>query len=781
MRRYFYFLFLGLLFGGLSFATSYYVDNSCANNGDGTTVTCGGAGAHGPFNSIANAQTALTGSHPGDSLLLQGGETFRELYTVPAYGTNAGQFVVGSYGTGNAIINGASVAPSGSWTSEYEGGTDFTADANLQAYWYFDNAWTDGTANANTLTPSATPPTFDNTAGEFVQGTYSSNYLGSSSERATRADADLSTGFIGKNGSTNTEMTVGGWARPTVTTGGSIFVKGGNPNWTLAIPFFSTGGSIRCRANLDAGSRTIQSNAGYSADTWYHTVCRVTAATKLFEIFVNNVKQTSNYTATSTTLYANTAALEVGHDATTGYFTGQIDEFFVFNRALTDAEITSIYSFGLNGARGAFTTYYQTGFTQPRAVFETLAGVPTAMTVAASKAAMTAGSWYWDAGNSRVYVRATGNVDPATETIEVNQRASCLSISHDYTTVQSLTCQEAYSQGILTTGNYTLIQNNLFQHLRSPNGNSGDGNGVRWTAGSHQTVQNNTFTDDEWGLTTYISNGVTSDSNLIQNNTLYNIDWDGINPNIAAGGSYTNTIIQNNTIYNMGTGVGGGIQGIGVAFSDGTGTGNIARWNTTYGNGTVSNPGIGYAVQGGASNTTFYGNVAHDNYGTCILVSGGSSNSVYNNTCYNDGLATNSDSELHLSSSTTSNTIKNGIYYATSGQNLVHWDFGIAGNTVNFNLYQGGASTAFNLGGTHYNFSGYQSNNGSQDANAENVDPQFVKTSANNFSLLMTSPAIAGGTSVSLAQDFYGIAVIPGFVSLGAIQFQPRPAVGAEF
>jgi len=372
-------------------------------------------------------------------------------------------------------------------------------------------------------------------------------------------------------------------------------------------------------------------------------------------------------------------------------------------------------------------------------------------------------------------------VNPSTETIEVAQRASCISINNGYTTVQNLTCQEAYSQGILTTGSYTLIQNNVFQHLRSNNGSGGDGNGVRWTSGSHQTVQYNTFSDVEWGLTTYISNGQTSDSNLIQYNTIYNVDWDGINPNIAAGGSYTNTVIQYNTVYNVGTGVAGGIQGIGIAFSNGTGAGNVARWNTTYANGTSGNPGFGLGIQGGASNAAMYGNIAYGNYGTCILVSGGSSNSVYNNTCYNDGLATSSDSELHLSSSTTSNTIQNGVFYATSGQNLVHWDSGITGNTVNFNLYQGGASTAFNLGGTHYNFSGYQGNNGSQDANAKNVDPQFVKTSANNFSLLMTSPAIASGTSVSLTQDYYGNAVIPGFMSLGAIQFHPRPALGAVF
>ena len=92
----FVFLLPSLLYG-----TTWYVDNACPNNGDGTAQSCAASpGAAGPFNSIANVQSAVTGDQHGNSVLLKAAEVFREQYTVPAYGTSAGQFTVGSYGSG---------------------------------------------------------------------------------------------------------------------------------------------------------------------------------------------------------------------------------------------------------------------------------------------------------------------------------------------------------------------------------------------------------------------------------------------------------------------------------------------------------------------------------------------------------------------------------------------------------------------------------------------------------------------------------------------------------
>src|ERR1035437_1344671 len=101
--------------------TTYYVDNSCANNGNGTAQTCASSpGGAGPFNSIANAQSAVTGNQSGNSVLLKDGDTFREQYTVPAYGSSGSPFTIGSYSNGTTtlpIISGANLISSSTWTA----------------------------------------------------------------------------------------------------------------------------------------------------------------------------------------------------------------------------------------------------------------------------------------------------------------------------------------------------------------------------------------------------------------------------------------------------------------------------------------------------------------------------------------------------------------------------------------------------------------------------------------------------------------------------------------
>jgi hypothetical protein len=100
-----------------SLATDYYVDNTCTYNGNGTSQACAtGAGQPGPFNSRANAQTAVTGSHPDDRLLFRAGQSFPGLYTVRAYGTPGHPFTISSYGTGaKPIFDGGGSGGYPSW------------------------------------------------------------------------------------------------------------------------------------------------------------------------------------------------------------------------------------------------------------------------------------------------------------------------------------------------------------------------------------------------------------------------------------------------------------------------------------------------------------------------------------------------------------------------------------------------------------------------------------------------------------------------------------------
>lgn len=101
-------LFFFLTSSASANATNYYVDNSCTVNGNGLGTTCASStGSTGPFNTLASAQSKITGNQSDNQLLFKKGQTYSGQYTVNAYGTKDHPFTISSYGTGNKpIISG---------------------------------------------------------------------------------------------------------------------------------------------------------------------------------------------------------------------------------------------------------------------------------------------------------------------------------------------------------------------------------------------------------------------------------------------------------------------------------------------------------------------------------------------------------------------------------------------------------------------------------------------------------------------------------------------------
>ena len=104
--------------------TTYYVDNSCPNNGDGScngtspSCTCAsGSGQPGPFNSITNMQAKAGGYSGDDNIYLKKGETFREQLTVPSSGTSGHPITFGAYGDGDLpVVSANNLLSAGSWS-----------------------------------------------------------------------------------------------------------------------------------------------------------------------------------------------------------------------------------------------------------------------------------------------------------------------------------------------------------------------------------------------------------------------------------------------------------------------------------------------------------------------------------------------------------------------------------------------------------------------------------------------------------------------------------------
>jgi hypothetical protein len=89
---------LFLLLAASANAATYYVDADAAAGGDGSLAT--------PWDALADITADAIA--PGDTILLQRGDTFGELLTVPEGGTAGNPIIIGAYGTGaRPIITGS--------------------------------------------------------------------------------------------------------------------------------------------------------------------------------------------------------------------------------------------------------------------------------------------------------------------------------------------------------------------------------------------------------------------------------------------------------------------------------------------------------------------------------------------------------------------------------------------------------------------------------------------------------------------------------------------------
>jgi parallel beta-helix repeat protein len=86
----------------------FYVDNTCADNGNGRAQTCASpGGGTGAFNSLSAAQSVITGNQSGTMLMFKSGQIFNGQFTVGGYGTFGHPFIITYYGTGaKPVIRG---------------------------------------------------------------------------------------------------------------------------------------------------------------------------------------------------------------------------------------------------------------------------------------------------------------------------------------------------------------------------------------------------------------------------------------------------------------------------------------------------------------------------------------------------------------------------------------------------------------------------------------------------------------------------------------------------
>ena len=712
----------------------------------------------------------------GDTISFKRGETWREQLTVPVSGSAGSPITFGAYGTGAApILDGADLLAS--WTSEPVNiaGEDFTDGAGNTpvSWWMFEDAGTpslDGSATGNTMGWEGTATR----SATRIQGSYSVS-LPTTADDLWRNYTNLAATTPFK--AATTSFTVGGWV---------YLVASG----TTSRPFFSltdysakgvdirkngADGKIRGIVYSSGGTATVPADAAYTTG-WYHIVVRWNGdnvagagAEDEISLWVNGVKQSTTVIRTSVALVTASGMKFIGAaDAATLF-----DEWFLCAVPLLDTEIQSIYTYGLAGERNnvAFTTYYATAAVEPKFVLAD----STVLTSVATKALLTPGTFWWDAANTRVYVRLAGDADPAGSVVNAPQRDRGVSASgKSYLTIRDLELLHFNEHAIsLSTSTSIIVDTVTISYAYN--------HGVYAPAGA-ATVRNSTIS--------YVYRGIEykGGGNAISSNTLHHIPFQSSMPDtypfpVLASGADDASAVSNNVIHD--NGAFGTIDSIHGIYVDGGQTNQLIYGNTVY------NIPRGHGIKFIGASGSIYRNLVHDcYYGGIAVNSNGAVNvtvsiysnilygnhfgfveygkgageinvSLYNNTLYLNNSITRdaSPNEINLDDDVTSLVIKNNIVYATANRFAYSMPTQ-SGAVINHNaLYQASGNLIYYNASarTWATWQGY-----GFDTAGLNADPLLVSPSTGDFHLQAGSPAINAGVDVGLTSDYAGATVPQG-------------------
>jgi hypothetical protein len=540
---------------------------------------------------------------------------------------------------------------------------------------------------------------------------------------------------------------------------------------------FRSTGHIQFMMYLDGANQEITSNATYTPNTWYHLVGRLNASGNLMDFWVNGVQQTSTYTATTALVATTASPLRIGYDTVFGYLTGLMDECFVFNRALTNTEIGSVYAHGLNGTRNSATLYYASASTQPNQVFRD----SVRLTQVTATSALVTGSWYWDGTNVWVYDNPTGHI------IEASQRTSAIIVQTSNITVQGMHLTETNGAALPMTenaGGLTTITGNTIDRAyyqgiypaaleSSPYTAEISYNTISLCGGSGIEINN------------YDVSITVEHNTIFSNGSLYSttdpiLEWvAGVR---EVGRALLNVLVQYNVIYSNGPSVTTANAGNGVWFDSTLGANVVVRYNLIYGN--TANGIMFENLSGGLA----YGNVVYSNglAGVYLSNSSGASTDNKGNAIYNNTLVGNSAGNFGayggvsawgyngLAGSCTNNIIENNIVVSSGNNHLSLSAFrGCSndgtygsGNVYAYNDFGPAVSNFIQWGvnsGTYYStYSAWETATGNcgttRCSHSVQSAPTFANSSAGQFWLKSGSPGIDAGTNLGSP---YNIGLLP--------------------
>ena len=744
---------------------------------------------------------------PGDQILFNRGDTWREQLTVPSSGDGStgaghGPITIGAYGSGvKPIISGADVVTGftqytsapfscGAGDDNFDCGTttcgdDLLSQANCNETWA-----------ANTCT--GTGALITNAGVGLEDGINKGKVL---------------TAASGANCSSQTAFTaVDTKSMQFLFNVGSIYYNASCAGQSAIAQVLINGGATLCGVgvNQKTGKFAAYSNNAWQDDSaisliqgttyiaWIDftknsaTGCTVTVApytggvvTKASGTVIGPY-QTANNQADTTKLRsnANTAAT-------------CIDSPITFDRVRQATTAFGDYDPG----SGPTNVYYKTGVTtQPKVAMSDAVILPptgSSTTYLGTTTTTTAtGYWDWKAstgeGSNVLYIHLADGSAPSGHTIELGKRDNAIySNAKTYLTVDGLELQGSNSYAWYADGasSYGILQNSTIKNSHGGFANS-------TTATGHFTLNNNQLGPTiEQPIFMYRTSGKT-DTVVITNNNVGPTQYGGSsNTNNAYLVGITNLTITGNYFHDPWTSDLVNYSGHHEhnIYSDGCDTATVAR-NIFYNS---DSAGIKIDNQGalGASGWNIYDNIFWKNgcLGAISMFNLANTIAIYNNTFYGGkyptglpaggvcgpaatALLIDNGGSGYAHDVTIKNNIFSGWTYSGGNASQTVGIWGGANNVLDYNLYyyqSTGYSNPFvTWHGTGYTLADLYTNTGMEQHGIANVNPNFVNITTGDFHLLPNSPAINAGVNVGLTSDYEGRRVPQGArVDIGAYEF----------
>jgi len=136
-------------------------------------------------------------------------------------------------------------------------------------------------------------------------------------------------------------------------------IHGGATDQSLYL-YFTAGNTFSCDFYADGLTTTDT----FSSGTWYHITCTYNARNKERKIYVNGVL---NKVGDSTGVLSGTNddTLYLGaYNGSSSYLNGLLDDFMIFDKTLTDGEVSQVYSYFASSKNADFTPSRDTGVVQ---------------------------------------------------------------------------------------------------------------------------------------------------------------------------------------------------------------------------------------------------------------------------------------------------------------------------------------------------------------------------------------------------------------------------------